>query len=74
MRSLTYQVVFEGSDSDGWSAYAPDLPGVVAAASTRDETRDLMQRAVQIHIEGMIEDGTTIPEPGVFETITVAAA
>ena len=33
-----YIVVFEGDDESGYSAYSPDLPGVVAAADTRHET------------------------------------
>jgi hypothetical protein len=33
-----YVVVFEGDDEYGYSAYSPDLPGVVAAADTRAET------------------------------------
>src|SRR5260370_724690 len=37
-----YVVVFEGDDADGYSAYSPDLPGVVAAGETRAETERLM--------------------------------
>ena len=29
-----YVVVFEGDDEVGYSAYSPDLPGVVAAGDT----------------------------------------
>lgn len=44
MRS--YVVVFEGDDGCGYSAYSPDLPGVVAAADTRAETEQLMREAM----------------------------
>jgi predicted RNase H-like HicB family nuclease len=30
-----YVVFFEGDDESGYSAYSPDLPGVVAAAQSR---------------------------------------
>ena len=41
-----YVVVFEGDDQAGFSAYSPDLPGVVAAGDTRQETERLMIEAL----------------------------
>jgi predicted RNase H-like HicB family nuclease len=32
-----YVVIYEQSDDGGWGAYIPDLPGVVALGTTRDE-------------------------------------
>ena len=32
-----YVVIFERADDGGWGAYLPDLPGVVALGTTRDE-------------------------------------
>lgn len=58
-----YVVVFEGDDAAGYSAYSPDLPGVVAAASTRAEIEPLMREAMAFHIEGLREAGEPIPEP-----------
>ena len=45
-----YVVVFEGDDDSGYSAYSPDLPGVVAAADTRQETEQLMLEAMAEHL------------------------
>lgn len=57
-----YVVVIEqGTDSFG--AWSPDLPGVVAAADTREECEALMREAIAFHIEGLIEDGETVPQP-----------
>jgi predicted RNase H-like HicB family nuclease len=28
MKTLTYDVIYEGDDEHGWSAFVPDLPGV----------------------------------------------
>lgn len=47
----------------GYSAYAPDLPGCVAAGSTKIETEKLMKEAMEFHIEGMLEEGYEIPKP-----------
>ena len=59
---MRYAVVIEkGPTSVG--AYVPDLPGCVAVADTVEEARRLIAEAVQVHLEGMREDGDPIPEP-----------
>jgi predicted RNase H-like HicB family nuclease len=59
-----YVVVFEGDDASGYSAYSPDLPGVVAAADTREETEALMREAMTEHVAILRETGQPVPEPG----------
>lgn len=60
--ALTYLVVVE-SGPNNLSAYVPDIPGCVTTGPTVAETLNNMQEALQMHIEGMIEDGDTIPSP-----------
>ena len=67
-----YLVIIERDDEDGYSAWAPDLPGVVAAGSTCDETLELMREAVAFHLKGMREDGDPIPQPSTLAA-TVAS-
>ena len=57
-----YIAVLE-SGPNNWSAYVPDLPGCVAAAMTREETEQLIQEAIEFHVEGLLMDGTPLPEP-----------
>jgi predicted RNase H-like HicB family nuclease len=57
-----YTVFIEPTET-GFSAYVPDLPGCIAAASTLDETRQLIKEAIEFHIEGMQMNGEVIPEP-----------
>jgi predicted RNase H-like HicB family nuclease len=57
-----YAVVFEKT-STGWSAYAPDLPGLGVTAATMEETEQLIREGIEFHIEGLREDGLPIPEP-----------
>ncbi len=64
-RERTYAVIFEKTGT-GWSAYVPDLPGVVATGPTREEVARLMSEGIAIHIEGMIEDGIPVPEPSSY--------
>ena len=59
---MKYVVVIEKGDSN-FSAYAPDLPGCVAAGDTIEEVERLMRRAIEIHIAGLREDGIVVPPP-----------
>lgn len=66
-----YVVVFEGDDESGYSAYSPDVPGVVAAADTRAETDQLMREAIAAHLALLRETGQPAPEPGQVSAVTV---
>jgi predicted RNase H-like HicB family nuclease len=57
-----YAVVFEKT-STGWSAYAPDLPGLGVASKTYAETEQLIREGIEFHIEGLRADGEPVPEP-----------
>jgi len=59
---MRYLVIYEKTVT-GYSAYAPDLPGCIATGSTFEETADSMRGAIELHLEGMREDGDPIPEP-----------
>ena len=61
MNTYRFLVVLEDAGSN-FSAYSPDLPGCVAAGSTREETEKNMYEAIQLHIEGLREDGLPIPD------------
>ena len=66
-------VVEEGENSFG--AYVPDLPGCAAVGETREEVVQLIQEAIEFHIEGLREDGQPVPEPSSsIEYIEVRAA
>ena len=62
MASMRYAVVIERS-SDGYGAYVPDLPGCVAVADTVAEVERLIREAIDLHIEGLREDGQPVPAP-----------
>jgi len=70
---MKFAVIYEKTES-GFSAYAPDLPGCIAAGATLAETQQLMREAVEMHLEGMREDGDPIPEPkAIADYVTVSA-
>lgn len=66
-----YLVIFEGDDEDGYSAYSPDVPGVVAAGATRSETEGLMRAAIAEHIDLLRELGQPLPEPSDSDSIVI---
>ncbi|HEV2374659.1 MAG TPA: type II toxin-antitoxin system HicB family antitoxin [Streptosporangiaceae bacterium] len=66
-----YVVVFEGDDESGYSAYSPDLPGVIAAADSRQETETLMIEAMAAHIAMLRQDGQPVPEPSELASATI---
>ncbi len=57
-----YTIIIEKGEGN-YSAYCPDLPGVVSAAETEEETVELMKEAIEFHLEGLKEDRIPIPKP-----------
>jgi predicted RNase H-like HicB family nuclease len=68
-----YLIVIEG-EGRTYGAYAPDLPGCVAAADSLEECERLMREAIVFHLEGMREDGEAIPPPTIAAAAFVPAA
>ncbi|MBI4237095.1 MAG: type II toxin-antitoxin system HicB family antitoxin [Deltaproteobacteria bacterium] len=48
--------------SDGYSVYAPDLPGCIATGATQEEAERNMHAAIALHIEGLRAENQPIPE------------
>ncbi|MBU4174292.1 MAG: type II toxin-antitoxin system HicB family antitoxin [Actinobacteria bacterium] len=66
-----FLVVIEKADGN-YSAYSPDLTGCVATGTTREEVEKNIREAIEMHIQGLIEDGLPVPESeSVAEYITV---
>jgi predicted RNase H-like HicB family nuclease len=59
---MKFAVVFEKTDN-GYSAHVPDLPGCIAAGADIGETQELIREAIEMHLEGIREDGDSIPQP-----------
>lgn len=59
---MKYAIVIERA-GDNYSAYVPDLPGCIATGATKDEVEAEIREAIAFHLDGMREDGASIPEP-----------
>lgn len=71
---MKYAVIVEEGETS-FGAYVPDLPGCAAVANTREEVLELIQDAIEFHLEGLREDGQPIPEPSSsIEYVEVRAA
>ena len=69
-----YAIVIEKAESN-YAAYVPDLPGCVATGATREETERLLREAIELHLEGLAQDGLPIPEPSAaVDYVDVAAS
>ena len=57
-----YAVVIERGPNN-YSAYVPDLPGCVTTGKTIEEVKANIRDAIELHLEGLMEDGVSVPEP-----------
>jgi predicted RNase H-like HicB family nuclease len=62
---MTYTVIYE-KGSTSWGAYVPDLPGVITVGDSLEEGEQLIQEAIEFHLEGMRDEGLEIPLPASF--------
>jgi predicted RNase H-like HicB family nuclease len=71
---MRYLVVVEQSP-ESLGAYVPDLPGCIAAGESREEVLALIREAIELHLEGLKEEGQPVPAPSSFsELVEVEAA
>ncbi len=73
MNMHRFLIVVENAGAN-FSAYSPDLPGCVATGATREETEANMYEAIQLHIEGLREDGLPIPSSSAIAEYVVVGA
>ena len=65
-------VVHKGATSDYGISF-PDFPGAVTAAPTFEEAMEMAAEALLLHVEGMLAEGETIPEPSTREQVLANA-
>ena len=70
---MRYAIVIENAGAN-YSAYVPDLPGCVSTGATIEEVEASIREAIELHLEGMRQDGSPIPPPSSrVEYVEVAA-
>ncbi len=59
---MKYLVIIEETKT-GYSAFSPDLPGCIAAGSSKEEVEKNMKDAIAFHLDGMGQEGLEAPKP-----------
>jgi predicted RNase H-like HicB family nuclease len=70
---MDYVVVIEKAGDGSYSAYVPDLPGCVSCGDTLEEVKELIEQAVELHLDSLRSHGEPVPLPTAV-THTVPAA
>ena len=60
-----FLIVIEKTNNN-YSAYSPDLQGCIATGATREDAERNMYEAIEMHIQGLLEDELPIPESNSF--------
>jgi predicted RNase H-like HicB family nuclease len=60
---MNYPVVIHKDKGSDYGMTVPDLPGCFSAGATMDEALAMAREAIELHLEGLIEEGIPIPEP-----------
>ena len=75
-QSYTFEIVIlKESEDAGYFALCPALPGCFSNGLTVEETKKNMSEAIELHLEGLHDDGEDIPqgrEHLLLETLSVA--
>ncbi len=60
---MEYLIIIEKNKQGHYGAYVPDLQGCVSLGDTIEETKKNIKEAIQLHLEGLKEEGYEIPIP-----------
>lgn len=64
---MNYPVVIHKDRDSDYGVTVPDLPGCFSAGRTLDEALAGAREAIELHVEGLIEEGQPVPPPGTIE-------
>ena len=70
---LKYTYVIEKASDGSYSAYVPDLPGCTTCGDSPEEVRQLIQEAVQLHIQSLRDHNEPVPPPTSTADVVEAA-
>jgi predicted RNase H-like HicB family nuclease len=69
MATTYFPAIIEGGNEPGVGVFFPDFPGCVSAGDTVQEAAVAAEKALALHLRGMIEDGERLPEPTPLDQI-----
>lgn len=60
---MRFPVVLHTDDGVRYGVTVPDLPGCFSAGDTFDAALDCVLEAIDLHLEGIVEEGGDVPVP-----------
>jgi len=66
---MYYIALIHKETSSDYGVSFPDFPGCITAGESMDDAKNMASEALQFHIDGMIDDGETIPSPMPIEEV-----
>lgn len=73
MAKRTYIAILEPTLTEGYGVSFPDLPGCVSFGDDLSEAVANAHEALSLHLEGMVEDGSPLPEPRKLADLATAS-
>ena len=67
-----YAIILERASDGGWSATAPDLPGLVLAADTKEQLLAEAPAAIADHLDALRDEHLAVPAPGQIELVEIS--
>jgi predicted RNase H-like HicB family nuclease len=64
---MNYPVVIHKDADSDYGVTVPDLPGCFSAGRTLDEALARAREAIELHVEGLLDEGQPVPKPGTIE-------
>jgi predicted RNase H-like HicB family nuclease len=59
---MRFPVILHTDDGVRYGVTVPDLPGCFSAGDTLDLALESVREAIDLHLEGLVEDGVQLPE------------
>jgi predicted RNase H-like HicB family nuclease len=60
---MNYPIIISKQPRSDYGVVVPDLPGCISAGRTLDEAMHMAHEAIELHLEGLIEQGQVPPLP-----------
>ncbi|MGA2734892.1 MAG: type II toxin-antitoxin system HicB family antitoxin [Syntrophobacteraceae bacterium] len=64
---MRVRIVLEPSEEGGYTAVVPSLPGCISEGETRDEALANIKEAIELYLEPVEDDLSSIPGAEVIE-------
>ena len=60
---MTFLVAIHKDPQSSYGVSVPDLPGCISAGDTISEALIMAKEAIELHLEGMLDDDLELPDP-----------